>query len=74
MAHRTFLDNTGRRWEVWSITPTFSGMGGWLCFETKGEKRRLKGFPSDWEGKTDPELCELCGQAEVAPRPRRLAD
>jgi hypothetical protein len=74
MAHRTFLDNNGRRWDVWSIKPTFSGMESWLCFETEGEKRRLREFPPDWEARTDGELCELCGVAEPAPAPRRLLE
>jgi hypothetical protein len=74
MPHRTFLDNNGRKWQVWTVQPTWSGLDQWLCFETNGEKRRLREFPSDWEGRSDGELCELCGLADEAPRPRRLLE
>ena len=49
--------------------------GGWLAFETKGEKRRLAPFPEDWFGKTDAELEALCRRGvEVAPARRRLLE
>ena len=90
VSYRTFLDTTGKRWEVWLITPAaaerrkterraVSGAGhanaperrhtpdrrrepgkrtfvvanefsgGWLCFESEGEKRRLAPVPPGWE-------------------------
>jgi hypothetical protein len=48
--------------------------GGWLCFATKLEKRRLAPFPSDWDAMSNEALCKLCEQARVARAPRRLAD
>ena len=92
MSYRTFLDSTGKRWEVWLVTPaaaerrradrraataqgeSFGALvdrrrtperrknpfrrtievatefsGGWLCFESEGEKRRLAPVPEGWE-------------------------
>ena len=90
MSYRTFLDSTGKRWEVWLVVPAAaerrkanrrapSGLGdggkperrrtperrketgkrifvvaseysgGWLCFESEGEKRRLAPVPPGWE-------------------------
>jgi hypothetical protein len=54
------------------LTPPWSG--GWLTFETKGEKRRLAPYPEDWSEKTDAELETLCARAiSVAPS-RRLIE
>src|SRR3954462_1609129 len=47
---------------------------GWLCFETRGEKRRPAPVPNDWETMSDAELGSLCEKASVAPRPRRLVE
>jgi hypothetical protein len=92
VSYRTFLDTTGRKWEVWLVSPSaaerrkvdrrvssagagpFTGpsdrrhtpdrrrgpfrrsvvvpneySGGWLCFESEGEKRRLAPIPPGWE-------------------------
>lgn len=92
VSYRTFLDSTGKRWEVWLVTPAaaerrkadrraasaraegYEGFadrrrtperrknpfrrtievateysGGWLCFESEGEKRRLAPVPEGWE-------------------------
>jgi len=92
VSYRTFLDSTGKRWEVWLVTPAAaerrkvdrrarSGAGevsaefadrrrtpdrrknpfrrtievasefsgGWLCFESEGEKRRLAPVPPGWD-------------------------
>jgi hypothetical protein len=97
MAHRTFKDNAGRLWEVWSVLPSKverrragpvaalpledrrvkaetrirlsdSMIGGWLCFETSGEKRRLAPFPSTWVTLRDSELAALCELATPVPR------
>jgi hypothetical protein len=48
--------------------------GGWLAFETRGEKRRLAPFPADWEDKNDAELEALCANAISVPAPRRLIE
>jgi hypothetical protein len=39
------------------LGPDFAN--GWLCFETRGEKRRLAPFPPDWDSMTDAELVTL---------------
>jgi hypothetical protein len=44
--------------------------GGWLAFETKGEKRRLAPYPTDWSQRSDAELEALC-RAAVKVRPSR---
>lgn len=41
---------------------------GWLCFESKGERRRLQPIPENWHLQSDAELAGLLGQARVAPR------
>lgn len=47
---------------------------GWLCFETKGEKRRLSPFPRDWANMSDSELEELAKTARKAGAGRRLIE
>jgi hypothetical protein len=44
--------------------------GGWLCFETKGEKRRLAPYPEHWEELPDLELEMLLSRAKRS-RPQR---
>lgn len=41
---------------------------GWLCFESRGERRRLAPIPLGWERMTDSELEALCAWAAVVPR------
>ncbi|MEO6878265.1 MAG: hypothetical protein ABI205_07280, partial [Gemmatimonadaceae bacterium] len=48
---------------------------GWLCFETKGEKRRLAPVPAAWAEMPDRELTELCDRAtRVEHTTRRLVE
>jgi hypothetical protein len=48
---------------------------GWLCFETKGEKRRLTPFPDGWSELSDEGLERLCATAsKVEQGPRRLVE
>jgi hypothetical protein len=48
---------------------------GWLCFETKGEKRRLAPFPVSWAELDDRELRALCDSAtRVEHAARRLVE
>ena len=42
-------------------------VGGWLCFESDREKRRLWPIPSGWEFLSDSELTNLCASASHAP-------
>jgi hypothetical protein len=37
--------------------------GGWLCFESVAEKRRLHPIPPGWENGSDAELWQLCSGA-----------
>lgn len=48
--------------------------GGWLAFETRGEKRRLAPFPADWAEKSDAELEALCARAVSVAPSRRLIE
>jgi hypothetical protein len=41
-------------------------MGGWLCFESDGDKRRLVGPPERWEEMHEAELVEMLGRAAAA--------
>ena len=45
--------------------------GGWLCFESAVEKRRLWPIPSGWELLSDMELTALCARAAQAPERKR---
>lgn len=47
---------------------------GWLCFETKGEKRRLAPYPAEWMELPVTTLERLCLSAAAARAPRRLMD
>ena len=48
---------------------------GWLCFETKGEKRRLAPYPPTWVQLSDEELATLCDTAtRVEHGTRRLVE
>lgn len=68
---RTIRDREGRSWRVWHVVPQSQvlrtaapGMiGGWLCFESDGDKRRLVTPPVEWERLHDAELVELLGRA-----------
>jgi hypothetical protein len=57
---KTFRVPLGRMWA-----------GGWLVFETKGEKRRLAPYPADWTQLSDAELDRLRLEAVVTTRPTR---
>jgi hypothetical protein len=42
--------------------------GGWLCFETAGEKRRLAPVPEAWERADDETIEHWCGLAKPVVR------
>jgi hypothetical protein len=79
MAVRDFVDANGVSWRVWPVTPEalrprtavedyLGEYGeGWLCFESASERRRLAGYPSDWEIRSDEELRVLLTAAAVVP-------
>lgn len=41
--------------------------GGWLCFETRDERRRLAPVPKDWERCPDDRLELYCRCADLVP-------
>lgn len=77
MAVRDFVDANGVGWKVWRVDPQtiypttaaedYLGEyeGGWLCFESVAERRRLPEFPDDWERLSDGELRTLLHVAAV---------
>jgi len=84
---RTFTDPDGTVWRVWNVLPGNHGeynprtvnhlpaefVGGWLCFESAAEKRRLSPVPASWEKGSDAELLALCRDAAaVRPMTRSL--
>lgn len=48
--------------------------GGWLAFESTGERRRLSPIPSGWDQASESELERLCRRAAAAAVPRRLIE
>ena len=85
MAERLFLAPDGTSWHAWDVIPgqhldwpsqarrhlPDALDGGWLCFESAGEKRRLHPIPSEWDAASDLELWDHC--ANAAPVLRRTA-
>jgi hypothetical protein len=79
MAVREFLDESGRGWRVWPVTPESLHPAtkieeyvddiyhtGWLVFETVSgdEKRRLGRYPRQWASASDAELRVLLAGAD----------
>ena len=64
MRHRTFVDSSKVMWtvlEVCRATSRPAGLpadlaGGWLAFQSHGERRRLAPAPVGWEAMTDAQL------------------
>ena len=44
--------------------------GGWLCFDSPVEKRRLFPIPEGWDRFADDELLRMCRSARPAPPDR----
>jgi hypothetical protein len=59
-----------RRRKQFTLTPGMEG--GWLCFESSAEKRRLAPVPGDWESCGDEALGEYLRSA--SPVSRRIID
>ena len=59
-----------RRRKQFTLTPGMEG--GWLCFESPGEKRRLAPVPEDWASCDEAVLGHYLSIA--APVPRRIVD
>jgi hypothetical protein len=62
MELRAFRDQEGKEWRVWDCTTrnTPGLLGGWLCFESATEKRRLLPIPPDWQTAPEERLRLLC--------------
>jgi hypothetical protein len=85
MAARTFTDGAGTEWQAWSVVPGENldwpaharshlppaMVGGWLCFESQAEKRRLHPIPGGWEESSDEDLAAYCASAEPVRRATR---
>ncbi len=74
MALRNFTDSQGTGWRVWNVVPQYAAgrdgevmtpglQGGWLCFDSGTEKRRLSPIPQDWEAAGGEALEAYCKQA-----------
>ena len=83
MALRSFTDSQGKAWRVWNVIPHYAAgrdeemmtpglQGGWLCFDSGMEKRRLSPIPDDWENAEMDALEGYCRQA-AAVQPRAVA-
>ena len=57
-----------RRKGGFSLTPGLEG--GWLCFDSPVEKRRLFPIPEGWDRFADDELLRMCRSARPAPPDR----
>jgi hypothetical protein len=84
MAHRTFTDSDGRRWEAWdvhpaNVEPRRTGRmnlpaelrEGWLAFQTGGESRRLAPIPATWPAIADGDLVAMLARAQRIPLYKR---
>jgi hypothetical protein len=80
MATRILHAPDGTLWEVWDVQPGLQldssrrrgpllpdeMAGGWLCFDSAAEKRRLYPIPAGWEECADGELLQMCRAARPA--------
>lgn len=77
---RVIRDDTGVDWTVFVVVPGTlvtrrtntmlpdALSGGWLCFQSMSQTRRLAPVPEGWESLTEAELKELCVQAVAGRR------
>ena len=73
---RVFDGAGGKRWHVYAVRPSVASVrsgtlavsfqGGWLCFESHDQRRRLAPIPENWEALSDAALDALCRKAQVA--------
>ena len=73
---REFNDDAGTSWQVVQVEPeSASGRpdllppsmrGGWLVFDSRGQRRRLSPVPADWESLPEQRLLHLCEMAVPA--------
>jgi hypothetical protein len=76
MAYREFTDDAGTTWRAWDTYPGSAANvrpgyeGGWLGFESEGERRRLAPVPAAWADASDDELRAMLASAHPS-RPAR---
>jgi hypothetical protein len=67
MPLRQFTDARGVSWQVWDTLPekivSNTLEGGWLTFQSEGEKRRLAPIPLYWANAPEDELRALLARA-----------
>lgn len=75
MPVRTFRDEHGTLWRVWSTMPDASSPlseyypGGWLTFDRGADSlRRLSPAPAGWESAAEDRLALMCKVAAEVPR------
>ena len=78
MITRRCTDRSGTPWEVFEVFPGTKGhvpdrvpeqfRGGWLCFQSFTERRRLAPIPLGWEGWDDRTLLSASEQGQRSPR------
>jgi hypothetical protein len=78
MPLRTLTDQDGTLWSVWDVMPQIQQVvgleNGWLCFESRSEKRRLSPIPDAWHELDERRLMGLLASARaVKPTPRLSA-
>ena len=78
---REFTDDDGLAWRVWDVTPSLHDRlspsaqqiavrvpGGWLCFESSRERRRLTPIPDRWDTLDENALKQICAEAKPVQR------
>ncbi len=71
MPFRDFVDDDGRRWRAWGAYPSSHQLGrdtllgGWLCFESGGERRHVAPLPVNWQLMSDEAMRVALNSAEV---------
>lgn len=85
---REFVDKEGEFWRVWDVSPVLHAENwprttkrfakvpaGWLCFESRSQRRRLSPIPTDWGDLDDAALEALRDRAEIVPiTPREVGE
>jgi hypothetical protein len=78
MTTRSCVDDAGTLWEIFEVLPSGKGRamervpvefrGGWLCFQSGTERRRLAPIPTGWEEWEDKKLLAASEHGLRTPR------
>jgi hypothetical protein len=84
---REFTDRNGESWQVWDVRPSLHADDerestkrfatvpvGWLCFESRSDRRRLSPIPQDWHLLDASALDALRAKAKSVPAVGRDID